>query len=84
MPPRADIPVQSPRRPGIDIAVCVAEDAKVDVASVDFGEINPISFPLLRGDLLEKEHFEELAEDCILSNVGCESLALLGKFALDA
>ena len=62
----------------------MAEDAEVDVAVVDFGKIHAIGLPFLRGDFLEKEHFEELAEDCILSNVGCESLALFGKFALDA
>lgn len=43
----------------IDIAACVAEDAELNVADVDFGKIHAAGLPFLRRGFLEKEHLEE-------------------------
>ena len=67
----------------IDIAICVAEDAEIDVALVNLRQIHALGLALLRGDFLEQKHLEELAENGILADILRKCPALLRELALN-
>jgi len=64
--------------------IAVTEQADVDIAAVDFRQIDLIGPPVARRQVLEQEHREEATQERVSLDERLHRAALLGELLLDA